>query len=294
MFLDIILIIIIIITISIIISVIFKKLPQINQTNPEETTQYKENKIKKEIIEKKLKKDLDSFIDKFLIVIKPSMLKTCNYVKKTYIYIYNLEERYRKKLIKAHFEDKISLESKIKKHLEVAQEFIQNKEFNKAENEYIDALKLDIHNLEIYKNLANLYFDNKEYDKAKETFEYIIKLKEDDYIYNKLGDISTNKGDLNQAKINYQKSIELKNDNPIYYYNLSKINLKLNQLEDALENIKKALNIESENPKLLDFLLDLSIIMGDKDLANKTLNKLIAVNPDNKKIPEVREKINQI
>jgi tetratricopeptide (TPR) repeat protein len=294
MLLNIILILIIIISLSIIISIVFKKLPQLTRVNPEKIAEHKEKTIKKEIIEKRLKEDLDSSKRKILFILKPIISTSYTYFKKFYTYIYKLEEKYRKKLIKTHFEDKISSETRIVKHLEMAIKFIEKKEFNKAENEYINALKLDMHNLDIYKKLADLYFDNKDYDKAKETYEYIIKLDDDDYVYNKLGDIFTSKGDLNQATINYKKSIELKDNNPIYYYNLAKINLKLNELEQGLENVKKALDIEPDNPRLLDFLLDLSIIMGDKELANKTLNKLIEVNPDNKKITVAREKINQI
>lgn len=294
MLLNIILIAIIIVSFSIIFSIIFKKLPQINRLKPETTPEYKEEKIKKEIIEKKLKEDINSSKQKILLTIKPILVTAYSYLKKFYHLIYNLEEKYRKKLVKTHFEDKISSETQIIKHLKKAEELIEEKNYTKAENEYIAALKLDMHNLDIYKNLADLYFENKDYDRAKETYEYIIKLNDDDYVYNKLGDIFTNRGDLNQAISNYKKSIELKNNNPIYYYNLAKVNLKLNQLEQGLENTKKALNIEPKNPKLLDFLLDLSIIMGDKELANKTLNRLIDVNPDNKKITTAREKINQI
>ena len=294
MLLNIILTLIIVVSLSVILSIIFKKLPQLNRVDPEKVSEYKEEIIKKEIIEKKLREDLNSSKRKILLIIKPIASTTYTYFKKFYAYIYDLEEKYRKKLIKTHFEDKISSEARVIKHLEMATKFIETKEFSKAENEYIDALKLDMHNLDIYKKLADLYFNNKDYDKAKETYEYIIKLEDDDYVYNRLGDIFTSKGDLNQATTNYKKSIELKDNNPIYYYNLAKIDLKLNQLEQGLENAKKALNIEPDNPRLLDFLLDLSIIMGDKELANKTLNRLIEVNPDNKKITVAREKINQI
>ena len=304
MFLDIILILIIIIAVGIILFIIFKKLPQLTRVEPEKTSLFKEDQMKKEILEKKFKRDLNKYGQKTIKFLKPIFILSSKYVKKGYEYLYQLEEKHRKKLIKTHFEDKISIENEILKYLENAEKFIEKKEWMKAENEYINALKIDIHNLDIYKKLADLYFNNKEYNKAKETYEYIIKLspqsgipftgKDDDYVYNKLGDISSNRGDLNQAFLNYTKSIELKNDNPIYYYNLAEINLKLDKWEESLNNIKKALNIESENPKLLDFLLDLSIIMGDRELANKTLNKLIEVNPENQKILEARERINQI
>ena len=294
MLLNIVLIIIIVVSLSIILFIIFRKLPQLNRVDPEKVTEYQAEALEKEIIEEKFKKDIDKYLNQAEKIAKPIISTIYTYLKKFYKYIHRLEEKYRKKLIKTHFEDKISSESEVVKHLEQADEFIKEKNYNQAENEYIDALKSDMHNLDIYKKLADLYFNNKDYIKAQETYEYIIKLNEDDDVYNRLGDIFTNKGDLNQAIINYQKATELEDNNPVYYYNLAKTNLKLNNSESALENVKKALNTKPNNSKLLDFLLDLSIIMGDKELANKTLNKLIEISPDNKKIPEAREKINQI
>lgn len=215
-------------------------------------------------------------------------------LKKTYSYIYKLEEKYKNKLLKTHFDDKISKESHILKFIEQAELFIEEKAYDKAELEYVNALKLDMHNIDVYKKLADLYFQNKDYEKAKETYEYILRVKEDGYLYSKLGDISKNIGDLNQAASNYSKSIAIESSNPMHYYNLAKINLKLDQIEESLENIKKAVNLEQGNPKFLDFLLDLSIIMKDKDLANKTLLRLKEVNPDNNKLLEAQEKIDNI
>ncbi len=112
MLLNIILTLIIIVSLSVILSIIFKKLPQLNRVDPEKISEYKEEIIKKEIIERKLREDLNSSKRKILLIIKPSASTTYTYFKKFYAYIYNLEEKYRKKLIKTHFEDKISSETK--------------------------------------------------------------------------------------------------------------------------------------------------------------------------------------
>jgi tetratricopeptide (TPR) repeat protein len=294
MFLNIILIIVILIILFIIGSILYRKLPQLKMIEPDEMHNYREDKIKKKILEKKLQSDVSNFWKKMIFILKPIASYLSKTLKKIYTRIYRLEEKYKNKLLKTHFEDKISVESRILKHIEQADVFVENKDFDKAEAEYINALKLDMHNMDIYKKLADLYFQNKDYEKAKETYEYILRIKDDDYSYSRLGDISKNKGDLNQAANNYSKSLTIDANNPMHYYNLAKINLKLDQIEDALENINKALNIESESPKFLDFLLDLSIIMKDKDLANKTLLKLKGANPDNNKILKAKEKIDNI
>lgn len=294
MILNILLIVLIIISLGVIGFIIFKKLPQLKMVEPDEVVDYREKRIKNKILEKKIQRDFNSFLLRVKKIFGPVVNFIFSLMKKGYANLYKIEERYRAKLVKTHFDDKISKESETLQHIEKAKGFLEEKAFDKAEVEYIEALKLDVHNLDIYKQLADLYFQIKDYDKAKETYEYIIKVKEDDYVYSKLGDISKNKGDLNQAVNNYSKSVSIDSNNPMHYYNLAKINLKMELIEDAKKNIDKALNIEPENPKFLDFLLDLSIIMKDKDLANKTLLKLKEVNPDNNKILEVKERIDNI
>ena len=294
MFLNIVLILLIIISLGLIIFIIFKKIPQLKMVELDEVVDYREERIKKKILENKIQKDINSFFGKINKFSSPVINFIITFIKKSYSHLYKIEQKYRTKLMKTHFDDKISKESEILQHVEKAKIFFDENIFDKAEIEYIEALKLDVHNLDIYKQLADLYFQIKDYDKAKETYEYIIKMKEDDYVYSRLGDISKNKGDLDQAVHNYSKSVLIDANNPMHYYNLAKINLKMDAVEDAQENINKSLNMEPDNPKFLDFLLDLSIIMKDKDLANKTLFKLKEVNPNNNKLLSTKERIDNI
>ncbi|MDD4290278.1 MAG: hypothetical protein PHH83_03310 [Patescibacteria group bacterium] len=294
MIINIILIILVVISIGVIGSIIIKKLPQLKRLDIDSIDSRRENKIKNQILKKKFKRDLGLLKNNFSSKLKPFFEKLKNSSKKLKVKILRIEKKYREKLAKVHFDDKISKEIKINEHIENAENFIKEKDWINAENEYIEALKIDIHNANTYIKLADLYFTKKDYEKAKQTYEYAIKLQENDYIYNKLGEISSEMGDLNTAAINYSKSISLTANNPIYYLNLAKINLKLEQYENSLHNINRSLNLEPENPKFLDFLLDLSIIMKDKNLAEKTIGKLIEVNPENNSIPEYRDRINKI
>lgn len=295
MFLNISLIVVFIISIFIVLSIVSKKIPQLKKIEPDKIDEYRENKIKKAILEQKFTRDINTFRQKFLIFVKPTIVSSSNLLKKQYSKLYKIEESYRKKLLKTHFDDKISNESNTLNHIEKAEEFIKNKKWTLAENEYINALKLDMHNIEIYKKLGDLYFQSKKLEKAKETYEYIIKLEEHDhYSYNKLGDIYKNMGDLNQAIEQYKIATSKSENNANYYYNLATTYLKLEKIEESLDHINKSINIEPENTVFLDFLINLSIIMGDRELGNKTLSKLSEINPENKKIQEIREKIEKM
>ena len=295
MFINILLITIFIVSISIVIFIIFKKIPQLKKIELDKIDEYRENKKKKAILEEKFTRDINTFRQKFLVFVKPAMISSSIFLKKQYSKLYKIEEKYRKKLVKIHFEDKISNESQTLNHVERAEELIQEKKWSLAENEYINALKLDIHNIEIYKKLAELYFQSKELEKAKETYEYIIKSYEDDHdSYNRLGDIYKSMGDLNKTIEQYKIAISKSANNANYYYNLATTYLKLEKIEESFENINNSINIEPENAMFLDFLINLSIIMGDRGLGNKTLSKLSEIDPENKKIPEFREKLEKM
>ncbi|MDD3284575.1 MAG: tetratricopeptide repeat protein [Patescibacteria group bacterium] len=295
MFINILLITIFIISISIVLFIIFKKIPQLKKIEPEKIDEYRENKKKKAILEQKFTRDVSAFRQKFLILVKPTLNLTSNFLKKQYSKLYKIEEKYRTKLVKIHFEDKISNESHTLRHIEKAEKFIQNKKWLLAENEYVNALKLDVHNIEIYKKLADLYIQSKELEKAKETYEYIIKIEENDHdSYNKLGDIYKSMGDLNKTIEQYKIAISKSKNNANYYYNLATTYLKIEKIEESFENINNAINTEPENTVFLDFLINLSIIMGDRELGNKTLSKLLDIEPENKKIQEFREKLEKM
>lgn len=148
--------------------------------------------------------------------------------------------------------------------------------------------------MEAYKGLSDLYWLMKNYEQAKETLEYALKLSEnDDFLYSQLAKISFVRGDLKQAEQNYLRSIDLNNQNSANYFDLGWIYLQLEDLPRALDVAKKAVKLEENNPKYLDFLLETSLLIKDKVLAQETWNKLKTVNPENNKLAEFKEKIDK-
>jgi len=154
-------------------------------------------------------------------------------------------------------------------------------------------LKIDPHNQEVYKILADVYTEQKEYEEAKETLEYLLKLTHNNKaaVFSSLANLAKERGNLKEAEEEYLKSISLSADNYLYFISLAEVYLELEEYKYALETAQRALILANNNPKILDFLINVSIIIQDKELAVKYLDRLKEVNIDNKKIGYFNEKL---
>ncbi|MCX6798366.1 MAG: tetratricopeptide repeat protein, partial [Candidatus Falkowbacteria bacterium] len=102
------------------------------------------------------------------------------------------------------------------------------------------------------------------------------------------------KGDLNGARDEYLKSINLNKQNAQTHFSLASVYQALGKWPEAIRSLKKALKIEPANPKYLDTMLEISIIIKDKVLALDAYQKLIKTNPENKKIAEFKKQIDEL
>lgn len=150
----------------------------------------------------------------------------------------------------------------MRQHLrEEAEALIEREAYTAAEQRLIELLSYDQKNAEIYELLGNVYVKTKQYDQARQTFEYAHVLKpEDASILTSLGELALRRGEV----------------------------------EAAIEVFHQAVELRPNNPKYLDFLIESSLMGGKKAMAIKGLKLLREVNPENKKIEEFEARIREI
>ena len=146
----------------------------------------------------------------------------------------------------------------IQKAVWEAGEMVNQGQKEQAEKKFMEVIKLDHRNSVAYKGLAELYWQQKDYQLAKSTFEHILKINHDD---------------------------------PEIYWKLGSLAWEQSQGELALTRFSRAYELAANNPKYIDSLLELSLALGKKDNLWKLVAKLKEVNPENQKLANFEERI---
>jgi len=259
-----------------------------------------EQKKKKEIIYKRLeskgqefgKKIIKrfSFLQKFWLFIQNRFRSLVFRIEK----LWHHEETLRKKIMDKTMttEDK---ENKINNIIREAEGFFAVQNYDKAEELYIAALRLNPKSVTVYRGLGDTYFAKKAYNEAVETYKFLLGLnKDDDNVLMKLGEIKELQNKLDEAIGYYQQASVLGDSLSPRYFHLAELLLKVNQPEVAKEAVKEACDLEPKNPRYLDLLIETAIICGDKLLAEKTFEELRLVNPNNNKLIDFKERITKL
>ena len=107
---------------------------------------------------------------------------------------------------------------------------------------------LNPENLNLFKNtLGKAYYLKRDFKKAEELFLSVKELNSVDYeayfnlglVYEKLKDVEN----LDKAKFNFQKTLDLKSDHTESYYHLGILNLITKDKKDAIANFKKVVEL---------------------------------------------------
>lgn len=281
----------ILISLSVIIVIVARKFSVLANLDVANIPAEKEAKFKKRIISNRLKRNIIKWLAKLSRLSAPIARGVSQFFKLNLRKLYQLKEDYQAK----EEGGSLNVEQKIEQLFSWAEEFKKRGDLALAENKYIEIIGLNGKNLKAFKELGRLYFEKKQYEEAKQTFEHVLKLKEDDEdVYENLAQIARENGDLNKARDEYLKLINLNRKNAQTHFNLACVYQAMGKWPEAIRSLKKALKIEPANPKYLDTMLEISIIVKDKALALDAYQKLLKTNPENNKIVEFKKQIDEI
>lgn len=255
---------IILVTAIVLVVLISKKFSKLSSLDLGAMKQHKQKQIKVSIVEERLERKLGDLKEKIVTSSAPYRERVMNYLRDLYNKALKIAKEYREKentnnALKQ--EDKESIRQNINSLITQAQELAEKEQYQEAEKKYIEAISLDKQNIEPYKGLGELYITKKDFEHAKETFEFIKEINpKDDVVWRQLGSVCNS----------------------------------LNKSDESIKCYKEAVDLAPNNPKNLDILLEMSIKAGDRFLAQTTIKKLEEVNPDNKKLDEYREQVEKL
>ncbi len=164
--------------------------------------------------------------------------------------------------------------------------------YETAEAKYLAVLRSDAHSLGAYEGLGAVYLDAREYEQAREVFEYLVG-RGVDSAHLGLARASLGQGQLELARAEYQQALAHLTS-PQLLIELAQVLQELGNSTEAFTYLKEARALEPKNPKLLDFYIELSIVTGQPIEAQSALDALREVNPENQKIPELAQAVRKL
>jgi tetratricopeptide (TPR) repeat protein len=160
--------------------------------------------------------------------------------------------------------------------------YLKNGELTKAIASYESAQKLDALDNNVRMTLGNLYYRNKQYDKAERAFRTIIEQEpEFGATYFTYALLLAEQERFNEAAQQLESSIAKAPDNQRAYYNLCLIYDRIGEKELAYTTALKGLEKQEGDVDLMYTLAFLYHKNGDSKLARPWVVKLIRLQPEN-------------
>ena len=266
---------------TIVIVIVVRKFSVLAALDVDSIPSEREAKFKEQIISSRLKRKFYKYFSRLNRGVKPLFSTVKNIFRRWYERLLEYKENYQDQ------NKRLGGEQSLNKLFREAEEFKEKEEWETAEKKYIEIISQDSKNIKDFRDLGDLYFQRKDYNEAKQTFEHVLKLVEREK--EALASVLTEEDEEGK-----QKQGDLNRQAAEIYFSLALVKKALEDWPGALVGIEQALKIEPNNPRYLDLKLEISIINKDKIAALDAYERLSKVNPDNNKLADFKEEIDKL
>lgn len=267
---------------------VIKKIPVLRITNPTEVGKFEQQQIRQQLVITRLKRQLSNIVKKFRALVNRA--NQGNNIKKNTIQttLSGLEETINKII-----SEKTSPQRTIADYINQAEESLRKENYTVAEEAYLKVLEMDPHQLPAYQGLGEVYLDQRDFEAAREVYEFLLKRGRAATSSLGLARVASGQGRLEEAKDEYLGALQL-TSTAQPRIELAQIMRDMGDFPGALKYLKEARKIEPQNPKILDFFIEVSILNGQPNQAKESLEALRQANPDNQKIAEFAREIRKL
>ncbi|MFH1286567.1 MAG: tetratricopeptide repeat protein [Candidatus Magasanikbacteria bacterium] len=286
--------------IIVLIIIIIQKFPQLTLLDvdniPEVVAEKKKDTIIKKRIEKKSveqRKAMKKFSKPILEMLKKVQLQFRKYVGKVERNV--VKERSGRILRRKESGKPPKRVNDTKEILRYAKEMAEQGDLDLAEQKCISVIRIEPKNVEAFEILAEVYVGQKQFDEAKETYEFLLQLdpKHENAMI-KLSEILEERGDV-EGSLKLYENLVLQNPNiSSRFAKMGDLFIQIGQYDTAYEAVIQASELEPENPKYLDMLTETSILSGKQEQAQEAYERLRMANPENQKLRSFRERIDKM
>jgi tetratricopeptide (TPR) repeat protein len=185
-----------------------------------------------------------------------------------------------------------STRERIKTLLSEGRSLVRDLKFADAERRFLEVLALDAHQPDAYKGIGQIYLKQKLYPQAKETYEFLVKMKKaDDGTFSGLAEIAEIEGNIPQAEAMRLKAVQASPRQAFRHAELAQFYVEREQYDRAKDAITRAIDIEQSSPKYTELALDIAFARKDIKEARLTFDRLRLLSDDQSRFQTWREKL---
>lgn len=252
----------------------------------------RQKQVKERLALERLKRSASAVGDRIKGTFAPVGKVVSTGAKSMYDKVLSLEKKYQEERRTSARPLKEGERDQVSALLDIAADLLEEGRFGEAEQEFIKVVSLDARNVAAYRGLARIYIETKQLDQARETVDFLLKIKPGNAeSFAMRSEIAYLRGDLRVAEEEMSKACDADVENSTYCVDLAQILFEVKKYTEAAERMRTALTKDQNNPKYLDFLVETSILSGDARGAESALERLKAVNPENQKISEFEKRV---
>lgn len=157
----------------------------------------------------------------------------------------------------------------------------RNSEWSNPEEFYKQILAYNPNSFRALNNLAVLYFDTEQFEKAIDGFKKVLEIKPDDFhAFHNLGMAYAQIGQKDLAKEYYGKAIKVNPKDTSTYYNLANLYREEGDLNQAIYFYKKSIDVNPNYYFAYNNLANIYSEQRDYQKAIEFYKKAIKINPD--------------
>ncbi|MBI5654518.1 hypothetical protein HZC53_02605 [Candidatus Uhrbacteria bacterium] len=283
-----------VIALGVICVTLFRHWREIRLINPESIQEERERRKREELIMQRFERMKSDKFGPLVQLAKRAILAGKTVFHAAYIKLIRLEKYYNQAKSPFSFIAP-SAKERIKTLLDEARSLQRDMKWADAERRYLDVLALDARNWDAYKGLGLIYLKQKLYPQAKETFDFLLKMKKaDDVCYAALADIAESKEEWGLAEDMRKKAVDFQPRLANRQAELAQFYLERKLTDKAWTFAKRAAELEPKSAKYLELSLDVAILVRDRLEAQRRYDKLRLLSEDRPKLQAFKDKIEGI
>ncbi|MBU2566389.1 hypothetical protein KKG46_02415, partial [Patescibacteria group bacterium] len=280
--------------IAVAVVIVFRHWAEIRLLDPDSIKEEKEKQRRVEMVQQRFNRLQANKIAPIRYFYNRFVLKAKTTFHQAYIKLIKLNRFYEQaKKPFAHVAP--TMQERIKVLLDEARSLARDLKWGDAEKRYLEVLRMDNRNADAYKGIGLIYLKQKLVPQAKETFDYLVKVKKaDDIVYAALADIAQLEEDAESEEAFRIKAIEARPRLANRYAELAKFYLDAEDYAKAWPAVKRATDLDPKSSKYQELALECLIILGDWIEAKRRYDKLRLISEDKPRLQKYRDRIDRM